>query len=316
MDSVIKSTINNCIFYYYDNKWQEPVITEKNCFELFKNNTNLPFHYFAFPWATLIDNNLKNDTSLHILLEKTNTDNNYKYFTVIQHIFFKEYIELLVKLNIKYIFSPHTDIYCSEIEKKYDIKIIPLSLYPAQNNNFEYILPVTKRKFLTNFVGQYDQNYYISNIREIIFDIFSNYDDCYIVKRNEWHYEKVVYNNSQTNPEYELEYKDILMNSRFTLCPSGSGPNSIRIWECMSFGSIPVILADTLILPDIKDDWNNYVIIWKEENIRNLYEYLKNMNPEKINDMSIKCIELYNKYFSNETMCRCINEYFESSTIF
>ena len=40
-----------------------------------------------------------------------------------------------------------------------------------------------------------------------------------------------------------------LQQSVFALCPSGSGPNSIRLWEALGYGAIPVILADTLALP-------------------------------------------------------------------
>jgi len=303
---------NNYNVFYYDNEWQEPVITEKMCFDLFKNNENVPFHYFAFPWATLVDNKWKKDKSLHSLLENANVDNNCEYFTVIQHIHFKNYIDFFLKLKIKYIFSPHADIYCKELEEQHDIKIIPLSLYPSQNCK-ECIIPIKDRIFLTNFVGQYDPKCYISDIRVKIFELFKNYEDCYIVKRKEWHYQQVVYSGKQTNPEYELEYKDLLMKSVFTLCPSGSGPNSIRIWESLSFGSVPVILADTLVLPNIKDDWNNYVIIWKEKDIEELYDYLtylKTNDIEKIERMSKKCIELYNEYFCEEMMTRTIKEYF------
>ena len=44
----------------------------------------------------------------------------------------------------------------------------------------------------------------------------------------------------------------LLLNSKYTLCPSGSGPNSIRLWESLACGSIPIILSDTLDLPSHK----------------------------------------------------------------
>jgi hypothetical protein len=41
----------------------------------------------------------------------------------------------------------------------------------------------------------------------------------------------------------------------FALCPSGSGPNSIRLWEALGYGAIPVILANHLWLPGDAELW-------------------------------------------------------------
>ena len=112
----------------------------------------------------------------------------------------------------------------------------------------------------------------------------SNYSNTFIVERDEWHYQGMVYrNDSNTNTNNEIEYKNILAESIFSLCPSGTGPSSIRIWESMSYGSIPVILADTLILPIIPNiNWNDFFIIWKEKDINILYDYLNNIKKSKI----------------------------------
>ena len=42
----------------------------------------------------------------------------------------------------------------------------------------------------------------------------------------------------------EEEYIRVLEESIFCICPSGSGPNSIRLWEAVEFGCIPVIISD------------------------------------------------------------------------
>lgn len=79
----------------------------------------------------------------------------------------------------------------------------------------------------------------------------------------------------------------------------------------MSYECIPIILADTLILPEIKEiNYNNFFILWKESNIHNLYDYLKTINKETLIKMSQKNIEMYNKYFSKNTMNNIILEYF------
>ena len=79
----------------------------------------------------------------------------------------------------------------------------------------------------------------------------------------------------------------------------------------MNFGSIPVILADDLILPEIPNiNYSDYFILWKESEIDKLYDYLKNFDIDKLNKMSKLCIQLYESDFSKNTL-HTQNEYFE-----
>ena len=59
-------------------------------------------------------------------------------------------------------------------------------------------------------------------------------------------------------------YAATLQNSCFALCPSGSGPNSIRLWEALGYGSIPVILSDELQLPGPTDLWQAAAVVVPE----------------------------------------------------
>ena len=309
----IENIFDNCM-YYYDNEWQKPVITEYQVFKLFYEQKNIPVDYFAFPWATMIDNNNRNNKKLFYFL-KSYKINSSKCFTVMQHIYFYKYLDIAKQIGITHIFTPHKQINYQELEKKFNIKIIAFSLYPAQSiEKFNLnTISIIDRKFLTSFIGQYDPKCYISKIRMKIFDLFNNYQNCKIKRRNEWHYDCIVYEGkSDTNQNNEKEYSDNLVESKFSLCPSGSGPNSIRIWESMSYGSIPIILADSLVLPEIKDIiWNDYFIIWNEAEIDKLYEYLTNISENTLLKLSNNCIQLYNEYFSPNKMNRIILEYFE-----
>jgi hypothetical protein len=138
-----------------------------------------------------------------------------------------------------------------------------------------------------------------------------------IIKKPKWHYEDNVYGNDKTARFSEdCYYKQMLMDSKFSLCPLGTGPNSIRLWESLSFGSIPVILSDKLILPKItffkKLKYSDFLIVWQEKKIDKLYEYLNSMDIDTINNMSNNCIKIYNEYFSPSKMHSSIMEYFTS----
>ncbi len=86
-----------------------------------------------------------------------------------------------------------------------------------------------------------------------------------------WHYESMVYGEQvgqrATPPETRAqlerdgdEFDAVLLDSVFSLCPSGSGPNSIRLWESLGFGCIPVLLSDTLRLPGTTEEWDEAIV--------------------------------------------------------
>ena len=84
--------------------------------------------------------------------------------------------------------------------------------------------------------------------------------DALLESRREWHFEQQVYREQVHGQSADAarhtalaaeasSYAETLQQSVFALCPSGSGPNSIRLWEALGYGAIPVILANTLALP-------------------------------------------------------------------
>lgn len=311
MSLIKKEIINNYNLYYYDEQWQEPVITEKRTFQLFYKYKSLPCNYFAFPWAELCDKPYNNKLNSNVIKEL----NNYKIsdsicFTVLQHIHFRKLLPLLKKIGITHIFVSHKQKNDHILEKKFKIKILAYPLYPLQHNESN-VIQIDKRKFFASFIGQYEK-YYLSKVRLDIFENFNKLNDCQIIRRVKWHYHEIVYGNTnKTNIEYEKEYKENLANTIFSLCPSGSGSNSIRIWESMSFGCIPVILADNLLLPDIDNIYyNEFFIFWEEKNIKNLYEHLKTLDKETLINMSNKNLEMYNKYFSVDKINESIINFF------
>lgn len=81
--------------------------------------------------------------------------------------------------------------------------------------------------------------------------------------------------------EMEIEYIDIMSRSKFSLCPRGIAYGSLRFWESLKAGSIPILIADGLYLPQ---NWN-----WNSTILRISEDDIKNAHPNYISDL-IKCI--------------------------
>jgi len=68
-----------------------------------------------------------------------------------------------------------------------------------------------------------------------------------------------------TDPD-KTRYADDLARCKFILCPRGNGLSSIRIYEAMETGRVPVILSDRLALPECID-WSTAAVAIAERDL-------------------------------------------------
>ena len=293
----------NEILEKYKLFWQYPVITEE---EFFNQNKSNEF-YSGVPWATIIDKNY----NIQVIYNLLKPYYSIEYYTCCQHIYFKRLIPLFKALNITCVYTPHKCINEDVID---GVTIKPCPLYavnlenPDKNKQFRDVdLLRVKRKYLFSFVGGY-QGHYLSKTRLEIFETMKDIKDSLIINTGDWHFNTLVYNEKQ-NYKKELaineshitktnNYNDVLLNSRYTLCPSGSGPNSIRFWEALGSGSIPILLADTLDLPQ-NELWKNSILRVKEKKLKEIPDMLENISKEDENKMRDNCLRLYKFYREN-----------------
>lgn len=300
----------------FDEGWQYPAITEKHASYRMRDEGFEPgFQYIGFPWATLIDHNnraQKEDVAAWLTnLEAFLGDVSVRRVTVAQHISTYKSIPFFKKLGITDIFWTHATTTNYTID---GIRIHPFPLFPVQIPSIpiEKLLRELKlpREHLYSFIGAYDQRYYISDIRKIIFESFQH-PLANIIKRNEWHYDKLVYQKQIGKKELSddikrvyddnsVEYKKILGESTFSLCPSGSGPNSIRLWESLGALSIPVVFSDNLRLPGNQATWERAILRYPDRIddpgfvIRHMEEISN--DPDRLSDMRKACAELWMYY--------------------
>lgn len=95
------------------------------------------------------------------------------------------------------------------------------------------------------------------------------------------------------------DYCRVIARSVFTLCPRGYGQTSFRILEALQYGSIPVYISDSHLLPH-NIPFYTYGVQVKESEIGNIVEILKGISPIEIQNKQKAIKEVYEKYFTYE----------------
>tara|TARA_Y100001973_G_C5155126_1_gene310284 strand:- start:657 stop:1322 length:666 start_codon:yes stop_codon:yes gene_type:complete len=179
--------------------------------------------------------------------------------------------------------------------------------------------PNKQKDILYSFVGSYG-NKHLSDIRDKIFKD-KGHSNAIIIERIGWQFDLDVYQDQvlnnpissvqqYINNEKAKFYEETLTRSRFSLCPSGTGPTSIRFLESLGSGAIPIILADTMMLPTIKEiNWDDCTIKIPEKNYNNLRDILSRITQKKEKEMRKKGLEAY-KLCTGKNFIRNIREYY------
>jgi len=308
--------------------WQYPVITEK-VFSL-QNTDNES--YVAMPWATIIDKRIDLNKIKAALQLKT--ERNRFNITCCQHIYFKKLIPFFKEIGINVLYTPHKVLDEDVID---GIIIKPCPLYAVnvederKNDCFKNINYMNReRRILYSFQGAY-QEIYISKIRLEILKLQSGSgmglkikpEDVYVKNIGEWHFNNTVYSDAQseagevdTSKLHErntTDYNHLLIDSTFSLCPSGSGPNSIRFWEALATGSIPILLSDKLDLP-YHPMWNRAIVRIPESQVKYLDTYLRNMSKNEVSNRRKMCLDIYGYFKDNFINSQYDGEFSTSNT--
>ena len=257
--------------------WQRPARTEEWAWEGAAESSCSPAfaQLVGFPWATLIDlvdrGHLERARPLLDALGLAPSRTTLVRATVCQHVRLPVAAPRMRALGITDVFWSHARVDQRELD---GLRIHPFPLYPVRcfenRPAVDEPAPIAARPLLYSFVGAYSPDGYLTPVRQWIFDLPPR-ADAHVQRRSEWHYEAQVYgeqvarralsvDETQRQRAHGAEYDRLLQRSIFSLCPSGAGPNSIRLWESLGFGAIPVLLADTLRLPGEASEWDDAIV--------------------------------------------------------
>lgn len=264
-------------------------------YECYKQLYGSDFNYIAIPWTQILNSHWldfpgrqsKEAYFKYLSKQKISQHNN---FTVCQHDSYMLLREYYKHLHITKVFA------CAayDYDKIDGVEIIPMPYI----NTFSF--HKIKRDILISFLGSVTHE-----CRETIKRKICNEN---IIFRDTYHITSDFFKQSNKLAE-EQEYENILSRSRFSLCPRGSNPNSVRFWESLAAGAIPILISDNYKLPEW--DWSSTIIRLKESDLTSLdYNSLKNILLD-VKDEDIRrenCLKAY-EFFKHENYKKYINTY-------
>lgn len=143
------------------------------------------------------------------------------------------------------------------------------------NDNIQNIhSQVAVHRWLYSFVGSSSHS-----VRKPVLKL--NDDRALIVDTSDF----CVWNHAQTSKfDFQKTYFESVAGSKFVLCPRGIGPSSLRLFETMEAGRVPVIISDDWMAPK-HVDWNFAVRIpeWETASIPNRLRQLENEWEDRSN---------------------------------
>ncbi|MGA9041170.1 MAG: exostosin family protein [Terriglobales bacterium] len=104
--------------------------------------------------------------------------------------------------------------------------------------------------------------------------------------------------NGHTN--FHARYADILRRSKFVLCPRGSGTSSIRLFETLRAGRVPIIISNQWVAPD-GPDWSSCSLRVRERNISEIAEIVSDAEP-RWSEMANAARRAWKDWFSDEVL--------------
>lgn len=103
-----------------------------------------------------------------------------------------------------------------------------------------------------------------------------------------------------TTGRADEDFRDMMANADFAFIPRGDALFSYRLLEAMSFGCIPIILADNWVLPFSRlIDWSSCALRPREDDISACITLLKRLSDAEVLQRKRNVLTVYERYFSS-----------------
>lgn len=109
------------------------------------------------------------------------------------------------------------------------------------------------------------------------------------------------WNGKPNDENLKKEFENNIYDNHFNICNKGRGNFSIRFYQVLSAGRIPVVLDTNVKLPfDEEIDYKNHIIISKSNKrlVQKTKDFYESKTSEELLEIQEKNRQLYQEYFS------------------
>ncbi len=213
--------------------------------------------------------------------------------TVCQHIYWADLLPRWRQLGVTDLWLSHCPDRAAQVAQTQGLRLHPWRLYavnvedPSRQAGLDIGRDPAQRRWLASFVGAHAPHY-LSDIRLRLKALVAE-PDVRVEVTDQWHFEDVVYRHQiqaqlDQAPQADASvqrYNQLLSDSVFSLCPAGAGANTLRLWESLAVGSIPVLLGPWPRLPEGGSlptlDWDRALLRCRDEELPGLLPRLRAM---------------------------------------
>jgi Exostosin family len=179
----------------------------------------------------------------------------------------------------------HHGIYTSGVKSLFTLGRVRTGSYALYND--EYLNPYIRghrfspqervgKDYLMAFIGRrFDGPRW--KPRNAIFDLKFTRVDVFIEDSTDFDLWDPQRNSAET-VKRQKRYYDVLLRTKFSLCPRGGGTNSLRLFESMQLGIAPIIISDQWILPR-GPRWDDFSIFVKEKDMKHMEKIVQDHEP-------------------------------------
>ncbi|MCC5637253.1 glycosyltransferase family 47 protein [Nostoc sp. CHAB 5844] len=153
------------------------------------------------------------------------------------------------------------------------------------------LLPYAKKDLLFSFVG----SVYTHPIRAEIVKIIHPRGLCHDVSQGG---QVLWYQQQGAFSKYIIDYAELMSRSRFVLCPRGVGTSSIRLFEAMECGAVPVIISDSWI-PPTGPNWEKFSLRIPENQIAEIPSIIESYE-HRSEEMGQLARQAWENWFADE----------------
>lgn len=219
------------------------------------------------------------------------------YFTrVRKHAYVKRFREKCFLFSSNDYIIPFLPGLYAAAEKQWSSNRVRGGFYAGfQTNAFlEFTPPASDLKYLFTFVGSTETAAVRRNLARLV-HLRSLFTDTAA------DYQRVLRSAMPADERagYERRYAEIMRQSKFILCPRGMGASSMRLFDVMRIGRVPVILSDQWLAP-VGPRWVEFSLRVPESDWENVPRLLERREADTV-EMGLLARQEWENWFAPQS---------------